>query len=153
MDRSEVGPRVLGHRDLRGSGRRGYYQAVIRGRLGLLDGLERSPVVASDHRLCHYHHPLCAPIYSVGCVAVPNRGNVHLRLLLYGGLGGALLPVARGGELPDELRVAHLYCVRRDHPGLDIDEDPELHPHFSYRWGGLGVAGGGGLFRTAWGTS
>ena len=75
-------------------------------------------------------------------VAISHRRDVHLSVLFYGGLGGALLPMACGGELSDEFRVAHFHRLRWYYSRLDADEDEKL-PHYVVRrsasLGGSGV--------------
>src|SRR5258708_30643547 len=92
----------LDNRDLRGSRSSRHHQAIVRRRLGLLDRLEGSSMVAGDYRLCHDHHSISSPIYSVGGVAISNRRHLHLSMLFHGGLGGPLFPVACRPELSAE---------------------------------------------------
>ena len=74
-------------------------------------------------------------------LALSHRRDLHLGLLLHGGVGRPLFSVARRRELSAELRVADLHRVRGDHPRLAADEDQELHPHLAVRRSYMGLAG------------
>src|SRR5579884_1767479 len=95
-------------------------------------------MVASSDCLRHHHHPFCTPIHSVGSLALSNRGDLYLLLSVSGDLDRPIFSMARGRELSDELRLANLDCACWNHPLLDPDEDPQLHPDFVDRWGSMG---------------
>src|SRR5580692_10151793 len=106
-------------------------------------------MVAGHNRIRHDHHSLGAAVHSMGCVALPHRSDLHGSMLLHGGMGRTLFPMARRGELPTKLRVADFHGLRGDNPRLAAYEDQELHPDVAHWWTYLGISGVGVQLHTA----
>src|SRR5947208_12386130 len=106
-------------------------------------------MVAGCHSICNNNHTVRPAVYSVGCVAIPHWRDLYVRVLLHGGLGRTLLPMARRRELSAELRLADLDGLCRDNPRLAPDENQELHTHFAYRWPNMGLTRMGFQLHTA----
>src|SRR5271165_3994492 len=106
-------------------------------------------MVARHHCLCHDHNPLGASIYPMGGVAFSDRCDLHVGMLLSGGLGRPVFSMAHCRELPAQLRVANLDGMRGDNSRLAIDEDQELRTHIALRRSDMGSAGLGFQLYTA----
>src|SRR6266436_1475807 len=84
-------------------------------------------MVAGRNRFRDHHHSVRVTIHSMGRMAVPNRRDLHLLLLVPGFMGWPFFPMARCRDLSAKFYLADLNGTGRDYSRLAVNEDAELH--------------------------
>src|SRR5215469_13992131 len=98
-------------------------------------------MVAGRNRFCDHHHSVGAAIHSMGRMAVPNRRDLYLLLLVSCLMDRPFFPMACGRDLSAKFYLANLDSAGRNHPRLAVDEDAELHPDPISWWRAMGGFG------------